>query len=112
MTRIDDVGRWVWRTAFRIAAGLLADRRLHAPLDEVGGQEPSADVMVPDDVVALRRRATQLADDDRRIVVLSLVGGWSAAEVAAHLGRTPGRPAGDSISARRRLRSMLEVSDG
>ena len=102
---VEDVGAWVWRSAFRIASGLLAERR-H---DELGdAARAGADTA---DVVALTSALARLPDDDRTVVVLCLVGGWSAGDVAAMTGSTAGAVRVRLHRARARLRELLEVDD-
>jgi RNA polymerase sigma-70 factor, ECF subfamily len=106
---VDDVGRWVWAAAFRIGAGLLADRRRHdgGPLP-VAGTAPTG---LPEDGVALVSALAELSADDRRIVVLSLVGGWSSADVAGFVDSTPGAVRVRLHRAKARLRTLLEEHD-
>lgn len=106
---IDDVGRWVWRAAFRIAGGLLADRRRHN-----GGPAPELvdRAAMPGEALALVDALAQLSDDDRTVVVLSLIGGWSSAEVGRLLGAGPGAVRVRLHRAKARLRTLLEEHDG
>lgn len=106
---VEDVARWVWRTAFRIAAGLLADRRRSPAellIDPVGSDS------LPDDVIALVDALQRLSEGDRELVVLALVGGWSAREIARVTDTTAGAVRVRLHRARRELRALLEVSDG
>ena len=105
---IDDVGRWVWRAAFRIAGGLLAERRDFS--SSTAPESRDADT-VPDDVAALLDALDRIQPDDRRVVVLAHVGGWAAAEIAALTGSTPGAVRVRLHRARRRLRRELEACD-
>ena len=106
---IDDVGRWVWRASFRIAAGLLAARRR----DGVGASasEPRDTDALPEDVVALLDTLDRLPAADRTVVVLAHVGGWDAAAIAALTGSTAGAVRVRLHRARRRLRRELEERD-
>jgi RNA polymerase sigma factor (sigma-70 family) len=107
---VDDVGRWVWAAAFRIGAGLLADRRRRYD----GGMSPAIDTAatgLPEDGIALVSALAELTADDRTIVVLSLVGGWSSAEVAELVDSTPGTVRVRLHRAKARLRTLLEVHD-
>jgi RNA polymerase sigma-70 factor (ECF subfamily) len=74
--------------------------------------ERAAEATLPDDVVALLDALDRLGDDDRAVVVLAYVGGWSAGEIAAVLGSTAGAVRVRLHRARRRLRHQLEVDDG
>jgi RNA polymerase sigma-70 factor (ECF subfamily) len=107
---VDDVGRWVWRAAFRIAGGLLADGRRN------GGTNPTfsdpADLAtLPDDAAALIDALDRLRPTDRRIVVLSIVGGWSAADIGRLVDITPGTVRVRLHRAKARLRTILEDHD-
>ena len=102
---VDDVGAWVWRAAFKIAGGLLSERKR----DEVEVLAVGSDAS---EVVALADALARLGDDDRTVVVLCLVGGWSAGDVAAMTGSTAGAVRVRLHRARARLRELLEVDDG
>ena len=106
---VDDVGRWVWRAAFRIAAGMMAAGRRDRT-HSAAPESRDADTL-PDDVVALLDALERLRPDDRAVVVLAHVGGWAAAEIAALTGSTPGAVRVRLHRARRRLRRELEVRD-
>ena len=106
---IDDVGRWVWRAAFRIAGGLLADRRRH---DGGAGPDLVDAASLPADAVELVDALARLSDDDRTVVVLSLVGGWSSAEVGRLVGASSGTVRVRLHRAKARLRTLLEDHDG
>jgi RNA polymerase sigma-70 factor (ECF subfamily) len=105
---IDDVGRWVWRAAFRIAGGLLSRRRETA--DTVDHVTADTDPL-PDEVVALVDALDRLPERDRAVIVLAHVGGWDAGEIAALTDSTAGAVRVRLHRARRRLRSELEERD-
>ena len=85
-----DVGAWVWRAAFRIAAGQLQQARRSLPLT-AARLPPVVDPngAVPD-LVTLLDGLAALHADDRQLVVLALVGGWERAAIADLMGITPG----------------------
>jgi RNA polymerase sigma-70 factor, ECF subfamily len=101
---IRDPARWVWRAAFRIAAGELQRRRRAAPREErwYGMDEETAELME-----ALRRMPAK----QRAAVVLHHAGGYPAREVAAIIGSTPAAVRVHLSRGRRRLRALLEVDD-
>jgi RNA polymerase sigma-70 factor, ECF subfamily len=101
---LHDPAAWVWRAAFRIAGGRLAARRQWVAPGAMAEASPDT---LPDDVIALLDVLARLAESDRQIVVLSLVGGWSAAEVGAIVGASPGAVRVRLHRARKRLRSAL-----
>lgn len=107
---VEDVGRWVWRAAFRVAGGLLAQRS-RAVTPSENQPEPVDAGTLPDEVVSLLDVLGRLDERDRMIVVLSLVGGWSSGDIAALDGSTPGAVRVRLHRARTRLMQMLENSD-
>jgi RNA polymerase sigma-70 factor (ECF subfamily) len=103
---VEDVGRWVWRAAFRIASGTLSQRRVGPLEHDVAAERSDAAV-----VAALAIALAQLGEDDRTVVVLCLVGGWPASDVAEFTGTTAGAVRVRLHRARARLRDLLEVDD-
>jgi RNA polymerase sigma factor (sigma-70 family) len=99
---VRDPARWVWRTAFRIAAGELKRRRANPLADN----QPAYEMTVParDLVEALRT----LSPKQRASVVLHHVGGYSAAEIAAMLPSTTAAVKVHLSQGRKRLRAILE----
>lgn len=77
---VRDVEAWVWRSAFAIARGELA-RRASSPAPLVDGAE-SAEAM-PEPAVDLIRALLTLPEQDRELLVLVHIGGWSPTELAA-----------------------------
>ena len=103
--RIRDPRLWVWRVAFRIAAGELKDRRRRStPVPERGYE-------MPEPVVDLVRALRQLSPKQRACVVLFHYGGYSAKEVARLVGSTEGAVSVHLSVARKRLREFLEDDD-
>jgi RNA polymerase sigma-70 factor (ECF subfamily) len=99
---IRDPERWLWRTAFRIAAGDLAERRRrHVEMGEVTYEmeAPAREL-----VAALAR----LSPKQRAAVVLHHAAGYPLKEVAAVLGSTVGAVKVHLLRGRRRLRELLE----
>jgi RNA polymerase sigma-70 factor (ECF subfamily) len=107
---IDDVGRWVWRAAFRIAGGLLADGRRGLGADPTS-TNPADRATLPDDAVALIDALDRLGPRDRQIVVLSIVGGWPAADIGRLTNAAPGTVRVQLHRAKARLRNLLEDHD-
>lgn len=105
-TEIRDPERWLWRVVFRVAAGMLRDRRRSGPLVVEGSyemEEPAREL-----VVAL----AQLSPRQRAAVVLHHSAGYPVKEVAAIIGSTPGAVKVHLLRGRRRLRELLEEDDG
>lgn len=99
---VRDPERWVWRTAFRIAAGMLHERRRLGPEQDVGlsyEMDPPARELVD----ALRR----LSPRQRAAVVLHHAAGYPVREVAAILGSTPAAVKVHLKRGRDRLRKSL-----
>ena len=102
---IRDPGAWVWRAAFRIAAGRLKERsRTARRLPETAYDPPES---VRDLVVALG----ELSPAQRASVVLHDYAGYPASEIASIIGSTAPAVFVHLSRARKRLRSLLEVDD-
>jgi RNA polymerase sigma-70 factor (ECF subfamily) len=100
---IRDPAKWVWKAAFRIAAGELKRRR--TTTTEVESEyEP---VESGELVTALQR----LSPHQRAAVVLHHYGGYRASEVAAIIGSTTAAVKVHLSRGRKRLRDVLESDD-
>lgn len=103
---IHDVEAWVWRAAFRIAGGLLAERaRSDDPMPE------RAAMPVPERAWELLDALGRLSDQQRRCVVLRHVAGYSAPEIAELLESSAASVRVQLMRARRKLRTLLEEDD-
>lgn len=97
---------WIWRSAFRIAAGALKERTPLAPVPATGryeAAEPAGELLA---ALAL------LSPKQRAAVVLHHYAGYSARDVAAVLGSTEPAVRVHLSRGRKRLRELLETSDG
>jgi RNA polymerase sigma-70 factor (ECF subfamily) len=99
--------RWVWRAAFRLAAGELKDRRRRLPKPAL---EQSYEM--PEPAIDLIRALSRLSANQRACVILSLYADLPTGEVARILGIRQGTVRVHLSQARRRLRTMLEDLDG
>ncbi len=92
-----DPKAWLWRAAFKIAGGLLADRRRNASttvtdpafgygFDQPSAGEPASDASLAEFVDLLQG----LSDQQRSVVVLRYAAGFLPAEIADVLGTSPG----------------------
>jgi RNA polymerase sigma-70 factor (ECF subfamily) len=93
--------RWVWRAAFRIAAGELKDRRRRAPLPDEGSYE------MPEPARELVEALARLSPKQRGAVVLHHMGGYPVKEIAAILGSTSAAVKVHLSQGRKRLRELL-----
>jgi RNA polymerase sigma-70 factor, ECF subfamily len=97
--------RWIWRAAFRIAAGELKERRKSEVLGSAGSyemEEPARDLVVALGALSERQRAA---------VVLHDAAGYPAREVARIVGSTEAAVRVHLMRGRRRLRELLEEED-
>lgn len=97
--------RWVWRAAFRIAAGELKDRRTREPLGAGGSYE------MPDPPTDLLDALAELSPRQRAALLLHDYAGYSASEAGAILGSTASTVRVHLTRARRRLRHLLDDDD-
>ncbi len=108
---IRDAEAWVWRAAFRIAAGDLARRRRDGDrsveLDHLDLAQPDSPLARSSEAVDLLRALQTLPDQQRRAVVLTDGAGFPAAEAARLLGTSATTVRVQTTRARRRLRSLL-----
>jgi len=98
-------GRWIWRAAFRIAAGELKERRMRAATAPEERYE--MDVGTGGLVEALR----SLPPRQRAALVLHYYAGYKAREIAAIVGSTAATVRVHLSQGRKRLRRLLETDD-
>jgi RNA polymerase sigma-70 factor, ECF subfamily len=95
--------RWIWRAAFRIAAGEPKDRRrtvdTTASIGSYEMDEPARDLVVALGTLSARQRAA---------VVLHDAAGYPAGEVARIVGSTEAAVRVHLMRGRRRLRELLK----
>ena len=92
---------WIWRVAFRIAAGQLKDRRSRTELvDDVAVEDPST--------LELIQALSRLSPKQRAAILLRHYAGYRTDEVARILGSSPGAVRVHVSIGRRRLRSLME----
>lgn len=112
---IDDVDAWVWRTAFRVAGGLLSQRSrgvaaasgAGSAVDEPQVAEPAGDPALVEFLAQLGGLSTQ----QRAVVVLRYVGGMRPSEIADVLDTTPGAVRVQLHRAHTHLRTTLREDD-
>ena len=108
---VRDQAAWVWRTAFRVAAGDLARRRDRAGSEGAQAllaRRPGAVDRLPDDALDLVRAMATLSDQQRRCLALVDVAGHTAPSAAAVLGTSAATVRVQLARARRRMRALLD----
>lgn len=98
--------KWVWKAAFRIAAGRLQERRRSAPLVSAGS------VRNPEPAWELLAALRELPQQQRACVVLHYYGGYNTAEISRMVGSTPAAVRMRLTRGRRRLQQLLEGGEG
>jgi len=107
-TAIRSPAKWIWRAAFRIAAGELKDRARRArPV----ASDPEGRYELPDDVIDLVAALRKLSPKQRAAVVLHHLDGYSSVEIARILDSTPPAVFVHLSQGRKRLRHLLEEGD-
>jgi RNA polymerase sigma-70 factor, ECF subfamily len=102
---VRDPERWVWRAAFRIAAGELKERRRSGVAVRPGSyemEEPARDLVVALGALSERQRVS---------VVLHDAAGYPSKEVAGIIGSTEAAVRVHLMRGRRRLRELLKEDD-
>jgi RNA polymerase sigma-70 factor, ECF subfamily len=100
---LNDPGAWIWRVAFRVAAGELKRRRRMIPLSEGSYEMPE-----PTELFA---KLDQLSERQRAAVVLHYYAGYRLHEIAEILGANKATIGVHLTRGRRRLRALLEADD-
>lgn len=100
-----DPAAWVWRAAFRIAAGELKERGRMTTF----AVEPV--LGIPEPFVDLWRALAQLPMKQRASVVMADYAGWSHREIAKALDSSVSAVGVHVHRARKRLRELLEDED-
>jgi RNA polymerase sigma-70 factor (ECF subfamily) len=103
---IERIDAWVWRTAFRVAAGQMKERESR-PLPE-----RDQAYYLPEPVDHLVRALRRLSPRQRLAVVLHDYGDRPTHEIAAHLGTSRATVYVHLSEGRRKLRRMLGDEDG
>jgi RNA polymerase sigma-70 factor (ECF subfamily) len=100
-----DARGWVWRTAFRIAAGELKDRRRFQAIASDAGYE------MEDPPGRLVAGLARLSPNQRSALVLHYYAGYPAKEIAGILGSSAATVRVHLSQGRKRLRRILEEHD-
>jgi RNA polymerase sigma-70 factor (ECF subfamily) len=98
--------KWLWRTSFRIAAGLLQDRRRWVELDSSrasGNDQAESDGLVGE--------LADLPDRQRACLVLHYYAGYPTAEISDIVGISPAAVRMSLTRGRRGLRKIMEWSE-
>lgn len=98
---IRHVERWVWRAAFRIAAGELQSRRRYAP-------EVDPPVDDPDPTFDLGQALMQVSPRQRASLFLYYYGGYPPGEIAHMIGSTQSAVRVHLFRGRKRLAEILD----
>ncbi len=97
--------RWIWRAAFRIAAGELSSRKRETEAVMVTNYE------VPEETTELLLALPRLSPKQRVAIVLHYYVGYSLKEVAKITGSTPSAVGVHLYRGRKRLRELLGDED-
>ena len=103
-----DAERWIWTAAFRIAAGTLQEERRRRGT-EVPRDEAYA---FPDDTMAMISMLAALPPKQRAAIVLFYYADLPTRRIAEILRTTPATVRVHLSQGRRRLKRLLEESDG
>lgn len=101
---VDDVEAWVWRSAFRIASGLLASRSTNLSAED-------ASVSPPQSMTEFLGLLEGLSAQQRACVALRYVGGYTSVEIGEVLGTTAGTVRVQLSRAHSVLRDLLREAE-
>ena len=101
---VDDVQAWVWRTAFRIASGLLASKSTNLGVVD-GSVSPTQSITEFLDLLG------GLSQQQRACVALRYVGEYTSVEIGELLGTSAGTIRVQLNRAHTALRSLLKEAE-
>jgi RNA polymerase sigma-70 factor (ECF subfamily) len=104
-SELRDPAAWIWRAAYRIAAGEIATAAATRSLEEL------PDVSLPEPTVETLDVLASLTEHQRRALVLHAYAGYSYREVAEILGSTVAAVGVHIHRAKKKLRDNLEAND-
>ncbi len=93
--------RWIWRSVFRIAAGLLKDRSRFLP-------EVEAPVAAERSIVELQSDLMKLSPRQRAAMFLYYYGGYPPLEIARMIGSSQSAVRVHLFRGRKRMRRLME----
>jgi RNA polymerase sigma-70 factor (ECF subfamily) len=96
---------WIWRVAFRVAAGALKEQRRSV------GEPREQHYEIPLQATEVFEALRHLTRKQRAAVVLHHYAGYPVKEIASILGSTPAAVRVHLSAGRRRLRGLLEDDD-
>jgi len=105
-TAIREPLRWIWRVAFRVAAGELKDRRSRGELVAIDPGVP-----FPEPLTYVFAALEQLSPNQRLAIILHDYADRPVSEVAATMGASRATVYVHLSQGRRRLRALLEDDD-
>lgn len=103
---LNEPERWIWRSAYRIAAGLLKDARRAMPSGAASTYE------IIEAPAELSEALSKLPEKQRAAVILHYYADLKVRDVAAVMGTSSAAVKVSLMRARRSLRSLLETDDG
>jgi RNA polymerase sigma factor (sigma-70 family) len=101
-TALRSPGRWIWKTAYRVAAGELGRRR------SASARVPETAYEIPEAPLLLSLAMRELSPMQRASVALHDFAGYTLREVAAITGSTASAVSVHLVRAHRKLRRHLE----
>ena len=104
---VRDPGRWIWRSAFRIAAGELKDRRRRQAMS----MRSETWSEIPEAAAQILEALSRISPRQRAAVLLHDHVGYSTKEVGEIVGSTAGTVRVHLSQGRRRIRALLETDD-
>jgi DNA-directed RNA polymerase specialized sigma24 family protein len=104
-SRLRDPQRWVWRAAFRIAAGELKDRGRFGP------PNPALSYEMVEPPARLLAGLARCSPNQRAALVLHYYVGYPTKEIGTIIGCSPATARVHLSQGRKRLRRILEEQD-
>lgn len=94
---------WLWRSSFKIADGMLAERRRDLQLEDARAAL-DGDI----ELIHLLDALAALSPTERRAMVMRYVGDYRTSEIGALLGKSPAAIRVHLHRARRKMREILD----